>query len=173
MVTTAGAFLRVVIAVSVAASLGLMAPGASAATSAKAKAGTAATVSIVAPDVLRIDKQVQGTPLVVFSGIDSQTKVRVNFGDEQYPYVRQGRCKISSAVAYPQNCTLEMAHEYYKSGTYTITAIVGTTKVQKLITITPPPVRWTPPAGWVQPAGWSVLGRGAWYHACQNVEWYV
>ncbi len=129
------------------------------------------TITVVTPDVLRVDKQNETNNLVVFAGMDAKSKARVNWGDGQGTESVRGKCKTTTAIAHPDWCSVSVVHDYSAPGTYTITAITGKQVVSKLVTISPAPVRWSPPAGFV-PSGWSMLGNAATYFPCQTVNWY-
>ena len=129
------------------------------------------TITILTPDVLRLDKQNETNNLVVLAGMDAKTKARVNWGDDQGTDATRGTCKTKTSLAHPDWCSVTVLHTYAASGTYTITAVVGKTVVSKLVTISPAPVRWSPPADFV-PSGWSMLGRQATYFPCQVVPWF-
>lgn len=147
-------------------------PAASAAVLPAAKPVAQPAITIVTPDVLRVDKQSATNNLVVFAGMDAKTKARVNWGDGPDTARLSGSCKTATALDHPDWCSVSVAHAYATPGQYTITAVVGKTVVSKLVTIAPPPTRWSPPAGFAQPAGWSMLGRQATYFPCQTVPWF-
>lgn len=129
------------------------------------------TITVVTPDVLRVDKQGETNNLVVFAGMDAKSKGRVNWGDGQATQAVRGTCKTATSLAHPDWCSVTAVHDYAAIGTYTITAIVGKQVVSKLVTISPAPARWSPPAGFV-PNGWSMLGNTATYFPCQTVNWF-
>jgi hypothetical protein len=147
-------------------------PTVSAATLPAAKPVARPAVTIVTPDILRVDKQNQTNNLVLFAGMDAKVKARVNWGDSDPTEQVRGNCKTKTAIAHPDWCSVAVVHQYDTPGQYTITAIAGKTKVSKLVTISPTPVRWSPPAGFAQPAGWSLLGKQATYFPCQTIPWY-
>lgn len=142
-----------------------------AATAAPAAPVARPTITVITPDVLRVDKQNETNNVVVFAGMDAKSKARVNWGDGQPTQAARGTCKTATALAHPDWCSVAAVHEYSAPGTYTITAITGKQVVSKLVTISPAPVRWSPPAGYV-PVGWSMLGSAATYFPCQTVNWY-
>jgi hypothetical protein len=107
----------------------------------------------------------------VFLGVDSQSKVRVNWGDGEPTTRTQGRCSPRGVTAYPQACALTLDHYYSEPGTYTITAAAGRDVVSKQILVVAAPTPWFPPDGWVQPSGWSVLGGGGSFIPCSTVHW--
>lgn len=164
-------FLRIAGSVAAVAVIGVgVVPAASAAVG-TAKPVAQPTISVVTPDLLRLDKQNATNNLVVFAGMDAKTKARVNWGDGPDTEKLQGKCKTTTALAHPDWCSITAVHEYENPGQYTITAVVGKSVVSKLVTISPAPVRWSPPAGFAA-GGWSLLTSQATYYPCQTVPWF-
>lgn len=131
------------------------------------------TITIVTPDLLRLDKQDETTNAVSFGGIDAKSRGRVSWGDGTPTEPVTGRCATRTALAHPDWCTVRVDHYYDEPGAYTITAVVNGQRTARLVTISPAPVRWSRPAGWVQPTGWSLLTGSATYFPCQSVNWYL
>jgi hypothetical protein len=131
------------------------------------------SITVTTPDLLRIDRQTAINNAVIVRGVDSLTRVRVNWGDGARTDRVRGRCAPRTARAHPKRCTVSISHEYVARGTFTITAVAGPSHQSKLVTIAPAPVRWSPPTGWIQPAGWSLLFGKATYYPCQTVNWYL
>jgi hypothetical protein len=130
------------------------------------------TVAIVieAADILRQDR-LAGVR-VVATGVDTRTKVRVNWGDGSATLVKSGRCSSKAAVTSPASCALTFNPPGYGPGQYTITAASGSIRTSKSLTIVAKPIAWSPPTGWTQPTGWSLLSRAATFTPCQRVDWY-
>jgi hypothetical protein len=150
------------------------APAAAAAPAKVPKPGRAATVSISAPELVRVDQQ-DGSARVVFSGVDDRTRVRVSLGDGSRSAAK-GTCSVKKAAARPNACRVVFPVEYRKAGTYTITARGGTASANQLITVAAAPERWRVQAGQVFNQGWAPLAvtqrYGATFTYCQDVQWY-
>jgi len=164
---------RVLASAVTALAIGLAgAPAAEAAVASRRVPVAQPSITIVTPELLRIDKQDGTNNVVVFGGMDAKTRARVNWGDGSPTEAITGRCSTRTALAHADWCSVPVVHEYSVPGQFTITAIAGRSTVSKLVTISPAPVRWAPPAGFVQPSGWSLLNRQATYFPCQTVYWY-
>ena len=148
---------------------------ATAATAAKTpKPGRAVTVSISAPDLVRVDRQ-DGSARVVFSGVDNQTRVRVSLGDGTLRKAT-GTCTVKRAAARPNSCRVTFPVDYRRAGTFTITARGGSASANHVITVAAVPERWRVQPGQVFNQGWAPLGvtqrYGATFTYCQGVQWY-
>jgi len=128
------------------------------------------TVHVEAPDIVRADR-LAGVS-VTFTGIDAKTKVRVNWGDGSATQVRKGPCSVKGARSQPQGCTVTFTPSTIGPGQFTITASTGKLTESKTLNVVAAPVAWRPPSGWAQPPYWAILGSGATFTPCQQVDWY-
>lgn len=145
--------------------------GAAPAAFARTAIPSASSVTIDAPEAVRLDRQVSAPTRVTFMGVSTTTKVRVVWGDSLPNSQAWGRCLAAAAKRNPARCAVTLDHTFTEAGTFTIVAVSGRTRATKAVRVVAVPKPWTPPDGWVQPAGWSTI-RGATFTPCQNVQWY-
>lgn len=149
-----------------------MAPaGAAPAAPARPSPTSAASVSIDAPDVVRIDRQ-DPPVTVTFRGVSREMTATVRWGDGSVG-TKRGSCSPAKAAANRTGCIVAFSNLYLTAGQFTIVAVSGRTRATAALTVAEVPRAWTPPAGWVQPAGWTADPVGATFTPCQDVHWFL
>jgi hypothetical protein len=133
-------------------------------------APSATSIVITTPDVVRIDRQ-DPPASVTFSGVSTESRQRVDWGDGGAVVSLRGRCTPAKAHRTPAACKVTATHTFTMAGQFTIRAVSGARTATRQVTVAAAPQRWQKPAGWVQPAGWATL-TGANFTPCQNVHWY-
>lgn len=137
------------------------------------KPGLAVAVQIQAPTQVYLDEQTgEKESVVVFNGVDSKTRVSVDFGDGSGARTSKGRCTVAAARRNPSACTVTIRHDFGSPGSFTITAAGGRVSEQQSVTVVEKAKAWKPPAGTVFNEGWKPFRGGATYRPCQTVTWY-
>ena len=137
------------------------------------KPGQATTVQIQAPAQAYVTDQAGAkATTVVFTGVDSKTRVTVDFGDGSAVQSGKGKCSVTQARRNPAGCSLSVRHTFGSSGTYTITATGGRASGQQSITLVDKATAWKPVVGATYNDGWKPFPAGATYLPCQNVTWF-
>jgi len=135
------------------------------------KPGSAVRIASITPSLVRVDQQRAELPSVVFQGVDSKTRVSVNFGDATSKSAR-GKCSVQVARKHPNRCRVTLSHTYAEPGIYTITALAPRGRLEHTLEVDPKPVGWKPPPGQVFD-GWKMSYDSATFHPCQRVTWFL
>lgn len=132
---------------------------------------SAASVSIDAPAVMRIDRQ-DPPVTVTFRGVSREMTATVRWGDGSVG-TKRGSCSPAKAATQRTGCIVVFSNLYMTAGQYTIVAVAGKTRASAGLLVAEVPRAWTPPAGWVQPAGWTADPVGATFTPCMDVHWFL
>lgn len=134
-----------------------------------AQAGTRVAITIAGAPLVRIDRD--PTFEVTVTGLDNQTKARVNFGDGTRTTTARGTCSVAKARRSPSACGVRVRHTYDTPGVFTISAAAAKARASEQVTIAEKPQPWRPSPG-QQFTSWKPMGSRATYTPCQTVEWH-